>query len=242
MPVLREDSVLIMDGAIKLYRRERSRKWQAAFQIDGQYIRISTGKSDLDEAKQAASDSYLEYKFRQKNGVPVVSKRFSDVAKLCITEMNKQLKSGVGKKVYRDYVIVLEKYLIPFFGKMHVTSITYETLQKFARWREQQMGREPKASTLNTHKTLHEHLLVWDAKQQNPTAHDSELADIAGISVNAVVNGETVAELRAEDLATRDLERVIKRRKQLTVQRHLRIAEQYIEHVALGEFPKRVGR
>ena len=116
MPVLREDSVLIMDGAIKLYRRQRSRKWQAAFQIDGQYIRISTGKSDLDEAKQAASDSYLEYKFRQKSGVPVVSKRFSDVAKLCITEMNKQLESGVGKKVYRDYVIVLEKYLIPFFG------------------------------------------------------------------------------------------------------------------------------
>jgi len=38
MPVLREDSVLIMDGAVKLYRRERSRKWQAAFQIDGQYI------------------------------------------------------------------------------------------------------------------------------------------------------------------------------------------------------------
>lgn len=25
MPVLREDSVVIMDGAIKLYRRERSR-------------------------------------------------------------------------------------------------------------------------------------------------------------------------------------------------------------------------
>ena len=50
MPVLREDSVLIMDGAVKLYRRERSRKWQAAFQIDGQYIRISTGKSNLDEA------------------------------------------------------------------------------------------------------------------------------------------------------------------------------------------------
>ena len=141
MPVLREDSVLIMDGAVKIYRRERSRKWQAAFQIDDQYIRISTGNSDLDEAKQAASDSYLKYKFRQKNGVPIVSKRFSDVAKLCITEMNKQLESGVGKKVYRDYVIVLEKYLIPLFRKMHITSITFETLQKFIRWRKQQKGR-----------------------------------------------------------------------------------------------------
>ena len=84
--------------------------------------------------------------------------------------------------------------------------------------------------------------MVWDAKKQNPTAYDSELADIAGISVNAVVNGETIAELKAEDLPTKDLERVIKRRKQLAVQRHLRIAEQYIENVVLGEFPKRKGR
>lgn len=143
MPVLLEDSVLIMDGAAKFYRRERSRKWQAAFQIDGQYIRISTGKSDLDDAKPAASDSYLKYKFCQKNGVPVVSKRFSEVVKLCIAEMNKQLKSGVGKKVYRDYVIVLEKYLIPFLRKMHFTSISFETLSKFVRWRKQQKGREP---------------------------------------------------------------------------------------------------
>ena len=50
-------------------------------------------------------------------------------------------------------------------------------------------------------RTLHEHLLVWDAKQQNPTAHDSELADIAGLSVNEVVDGETIAELRAGDLS-----------------------------------------
>ena len=80
--------------------------------------------------------------------------------------------------------------------------------------------------------------MIWT----NPTAHDSDLADIAGISVNEVVDGETLAELRAEDFPTRDLERVIKRRKQLTVQRHLRIAEQYIRNIVLGEFPKRDGR
>ncbi|MDC1407580.1 hypothetical protein N8524_04550 [Candidatus Puniceispirillum sp.] len=44
MPVLREDSVLIMDGAVKLHRRARSRKWP----IDKQDIRISTGKSVFD--------------------------------------------------------------------------------------------------------------------------------------------------------------------------------------------------
>ena len=75
-------------------------------------------------------------------------------------------------------------------------------------------------------------------KQQNPTSHDSELAGIAGISVSEVVDGETIVELRAEDLPTRDLERVFRRRKQLAVQRHLRIAEQYIQNIIKGKFPK----
>ncbi|MDC0444853.1 hypothetical protein OAM78_05960 [Alphaproteobacteria bacterium] len=114
-------------------------------------------------------------------------------------------------------------------------------VQKAARKKTQSLAKYPVA-TKPVLRTLHEHLLVWDAKQQNPTAHDSELADIAGISVNAVVNGETIAELQAEYLPTRDLERVIKRRKQLAVQRHLRIAEQYIANVALEEFPKRKAR
>ena len=74
----------------------------------------------MDEFKQAASDSFLEYKCHQKNGVPVVSKRFSDVAKLYIAEMNKHLENSVGKKFYSDYVIALEKYLIPFFDKITI--------------------------------------------------------------------------------------------------------------------------
>ena len=49
MPVLREVSVLIMDEESKLCRREISRKWRAASQIDGQCTRISTGKRVWDE-------------------------------------------------------------------------------------------------------------------------------------------------------------------------------------------------
>jgi len=114
-------------------------------------------------------------------------------------------------------------------------------VQKAARKKTQSQAKYPVA-TKPMLRTLHEQLLVWDAQQQNRTAHDSELADIAGLSVNEVVNGETVAEFRAEYLPTRDLERVIKRRKQLAVQGHPRIAEQYIGNVVLGSFPKREGR
>ena len=114
-------------------------------------------------------------------------------------------------------------------------------VQKAARKKTQSLAEYP-VPTKPVLRTLHEHLLVWDAKQHNPTAHDSELADIAGILVNEVVDGETVAELRAEELPTRNLDRVIKRRKQLAVQRHLRIAEKYIANVVLEKFPKRKAR
>ena len=86
MRQLRDDTHLILDGEVRVYRRERSKRWQAAFVIDGHTIRISTGKRDLAEAKEYARDTFLEYKFRHKNDLPVVTKKFSDVAKLAATK------------------------------------------------------------------------------------------------------------------------------------------------------------
>jgi integrase len=151
MRQLRDDTHLILDGEVRVYRRERSKRWQAAFVIDGHTIRISTGKRDLSEAKEYARDTFLEYKFRHKNDLPVVTKKFSDVAKLAIVDMRKQLDAGLGRKVFADYIVCIERYLIPFFGAQFVTSIDYQKIQDFYEWRRAKMGREPKASTLNTH-------------------------------------------------------------------------------------------
>ena len=68
------------------------------------------------------------------------------------------------------------------------------------------------------------------------------MADIAGILVSDRVDGETVAKLKAANLPYYDVERTIRRRKQLTIQRHLRIAEQYIYNVGRGRFPLRGSR
>jgi hypothetical protein len=54
MRQLRDDTHLILDGEVRVYRRERSRRWQAAFNVDGHAIRVSTGKRDLAEAKEYA--------------------------------------------------------------------------------------------------------------------------------------------------------------------------------------------
>ena len=132
MRQLRDDTHLILDGEVRVYRRERSKRWQAAFSIDGHTIRVSTGKLNLEEAKEYARDTYSEYKFRHKNDLPIVTKKFSDVARLAIVDMRKQLDAGLGKKVYRDYIVCIERYLIPFFGAQYVTSIDYEKIQQRA--------------------------------------------------------------------------------------------------------------
>ena len=69
--------------------------------------------------------------------MPFVSKRSPNVAKLCVTEMNKHLESVVGKKANRDYVKVLEKYLIPFLERCmsHVSAIKRSEI---VHWRKQQ--------------------------------------------------------------------------------------------------------
>ena len=47
MRQLRDDTHLILDGEVRVYRRERSKRWQAAFVIDGHTIRISTESPPL---------------------------------------------------------------------------------------------------------------------------------------------------------------------------------------------------
>ena len=46
-----------------MYQRERSKRWQASFSIDGHTIRVSTGTRDLSDAEDKARDTYLGYKF-----------------------------------------------------------------------------------------------------------------------------------------------------------------------------------
>lgn len=151
MARLGAETHVLMDGAVKVYKRPKTKRWQATFQIGGRWVRVSTGQRDLLDAKRVAHDQYLDYKFREKHDLPVVTKRFEDVANLAIKDMQRQLDAGAGRKVYKDYIQAINAYFIPFFGKTHITSVDTDMIREFNDWRAKKIGREPKASTLNTH-------------------------------------------------------------------------------------------
>jgi integrase len=70
---------------------------------------------------------------------------------LSIVDMQRQLDAGAGRKVFKDYIKAIDKYFIPFFGKAFITNIDHDKILAFNAWRVEQIGREPKASTLNRH-------------------------------------------------------------------------------------------
>ena len=83
---------------------------------------------------------------------------------------------------------------------------------------------------------------MWDARQADNQIPDAEIADVVGLRINHVVDGETIASRKSLKLGFDDIKRVLERRKKLSVQRHLRIAEQYIHYTGKGRFPLRYGR
>lgn len=91
-------------------------------------------------------------------------------------------------------------------------------------------------------RSLYEHLLVWDARKTHPDADDADLADLAGLAGLERYDLHTIATIRTAGGFVGDLERANRRAKQLAVQRHLRIAQQYINNVVTADFPMRDGR
>jgi len=151
MPKLSPASVTMLDGNIVLYRRTRTRKWQARFKIGSYWKRITTKSNDLENAKDTALEQYMECMFKHKHGIPAVTKRFRDIARLCVADMQRMLEAGEGRSVYASYIAVTENYLIPFFGSYSIANIGYQQIRAYEEWRREKFGRELKASTVNTH-------------------------------------------------------------------------------------------
>ncbi|WP_372871870.1 hypothetical protein [Shewanella sp.] len=57
--------------------------------------------------------------------------------------MQAELDKGTGKANFRDYIIILNKYHIPFFDGIHISTIDMEKLREFDAWRIEQLKRIP---------------------------------------------------------------------------------------------------
>ena len=91
---------------------------------------------------------YDEARYRECLGIPVTQRKFSEIARATVDELNKDLAAGTGKKIYADYIGIINKYFVPFFGERYLQNIKHVDVAEFERWRNERMGKKPKSSTL----------------------------------------------------------------------------------------------
>ena len=144
------NNLFLRDGEVVLYRRTRSLLYQCRFKLaDGKWHRFSTRKASLENAIAAACDMYDEARYRQKLGLAHRTHTFTQIAAITLNDLRKQIDVSKGKTAYHSYVSCIEKYFIPYFAERKLEELTHSDIVEFELWRDRQMTRKPKSSTLN---------------------------------------------------------------------------------------------
>lgn len=146
--------LLLRDGELVLYRRTRSLLYQCRFKLaDGKWHRFSTRKASLENAIAAACDMYDEARYRQRLGLAHRTHTFAQIASITLAEMRQQIDLSTGKTAVHSYATCIEKYFLPYFGSKVLEEISHTDVREFELWRDRQMTRKPKTSTLNNFTT-----------------------------------------------------------------------------------------
>jgi integrase len=151
MPAKKETTHIISERELILYRRERSSVWQCRYKVGGVWQRASTKERKLNEAKEVAKELKITAEVRKRANLPVITRKFRDVAKLAVQRMEQKLENGEGKVSYKDYIRIITDYLIPILGNRLITNIDRLALDYLDVERATMMGKAPSHSTLLSH-------------------------------------------------------------------------------------------
>ncbi len=148
MSAKNETTHIISEGELVLYKRERSSIWQCRYKVGGVWQRASTKERKLKEAKEVAKELRITAEIRKRDNMPVITRKFRDVAKLAVQRMEQKLANGDGKVSYKDYIRIISDYLIPILGNRLITNIDQAALDHLEAERILLMGKAPSKSTL----------------------------------------------------------------------------------------------
>ena len=151
MPPKSNTTVHILEGKATLFKRALTPHWHVRYKANGKWERTTTKCEALKDAKDKAEEIVSEARFRERNQLPIISKRFQAVAKLAIARMQDEQQANRGKATYKTYIQALNGHLIPFLGNHNIDRIDGALMNAFAVHRIKTMGRTPSASVINNH-------------------------------------------------------------------------------------------
>lgn len=122
--------------------------------IGKSFVTRTTGCYTQGEAVIKACRLQYEFELKAESKAYLLDKlSFAVVANKVVEKLQQTLEAQIKKSKQRDYLALIVKYHIPFFGQISITSISGDHLDQFDDWRKKQMGKTPSKSTVLNHNT-----------------------------------------------------------------------------------------
>ena len=154
------------NGAVVLFKRKNSKRWQARIRrSSGEWIVYSTKQKDIEQAAAVAEEKYRDIQYAQRTGRIDVTRRFSSVCKLVGRSFLKR-QQRTQLMLPRNLVQVIDKYIEPILGSYMCHNIDADALRMYSAKRQEMIGHKPSESTVATHNTALNYLFR-KAKEQN---------------------------------------------------------------------------
>ena len=145
MPVKVETTHIILPRELIVYLRSDSDVWQCRLKVDNKWMARTTKERDVNKAVERAKRLLFEAQLRKEANIPVVTRKFRDIAKLAYQQMedeesNAKVKAPVS---YQQYKTIIKDYIIPFFGNYLVDKVSHDTLDAYRAYLAEKMGKPP---------------------------------------------------------------------------------------------------
>ena len=141
----------ILGGKVHVYKRTGSPVWQCSVYLGGKNHRVSSKQDSLAKAKDFAEDWFFSLRDEDRRGELLSEKTFRHAAERFKLEYE-ALTDGERNAIWvRDHYRRIDKHLVPFFGKMGLSTITSGTVQDYRidRLKPEEKKRIPSRSTLH---------------------------------------------------------------------------------------------
>ncbi|WP_141400527.1 hypothetical protein [Magnetospirillum sp. 15-1] len=134
------------DGNVVLKMRKGSSYWQAHLKVRGEWLRLSTGTSDLRQAAQWACDQYDDMMYRVRHNQVPRTKLVRDAT----AQYLKELETGTLASA-EDYRCTIRKWVDPFLGGKKLDDLSHQDLMAWNAWKREKHGKPFVKSTITSH-------------------------------------------------------------------------------------------
>lgn len=133
-------STIQLQKGVFIRKREIGSNWQVRICVKGKKdVRLSTGTTDVEEAKKVCLTKLAEINYRIANNYTIHKKSFDEVAKDFLKDAKKMVDNNALKPTTcKFYEQTITNYLLPYFAnlqKMQIENVNRVTISQFQKWR-----------------------------------------------------------------------------------------------------------